>query len=162
MNVCTSINSETSHFLFIIWQCVDGTEFPLKLSFLRIHNSFRIHPYGLKISGDFLPFFSEKEIVRNHIKTGKDYIHHSKQKLTTSKLCAASQGRWGDLCTDLDSQLSCQLSQRLRVNESLQRINTDTRVIQGLLHFSWWYSAPLTGYEASQEENWNLKSGILW
>lgn len=162
MNVCTSINSETSHFLFIIWQCVDGTEFPLKLSFLRIHNSFRIHPYGLKISGDFLPFFSEKEIVRNHIKIGKDYIHHTKQKLTTSKLRAASQGRWGDLCTDLDSQLSCQLSQKLRINESLQRINTDTRVIQGLLHFSWWYSAPLTGYEASQEENWNLKSSILW
>lgn len=160
MNVCTSINSETSHFLFIIWQCVNGTEFPLRLSFLRIHNSFRIHPYGLQISGDFLPFFSEKEIVRNHIKIGKDYTHHSTQKLITSKLCAVSPGRGGDLCTDLDSQLCCQLSQRLRINELLQWVNTDTEAVQGLFYSSWCYSAPLIGYEASQEENWNLKSGI--
>lgn len=123
--------------------------FHLRLSFLKIHNSFRIHPYGLKISGDFLPFFTEKEIVRKHIKIGKNYIHHSTQKLTTSKLHVVSRGRWGDLCTDLDSQLS----QKLRINELLQWIKTDTQAIQGLLHSSWWYSAPLTGYEASQEEN---------
>lgn len=162
MNVYTSINSETSHFLFIIWQCVNGTQFPFRLSFLRIHNSFRIHPYGLKISGDFLPFFSEKEIVKNHIKIDKDYIHHSTQKLTTSKLHSVSPGRWGDLCTDLGSQLCCQWSQRLRINELLQWINTNAQAIQGLLHSSGWYCAPLTGYKASKEENWNLKSGILW
>lgn len=67
MNVYTSINSETSHFLFIIWQCVNGTQFPFRLSFLRIHNSFRIHPYGLKISGDFFAFlFWERDCEKSH------------------------------------------------------------------------------------------------
>lgn len=72
INVCTSISSETSHFLFITWQCVNRTEFPFRLSFLRIHNSFRIHPYGLKISGGFLPYFLRKrlwEITSKQAKT---------------------------------------------------------------------------------------------
>lgn len=65
MAVYTFINSETSHSLFIIRHCADGTEFPHCCSFLRTYNCLRIHPYGLKMSGAFLLFFSEKETMRN-------------------------------------------------------------------------------------------------
>lgn len=124
--LCTCINPETSHSLFIIQHCADETGFP---HFPRDSQPVQNPSVWIKDVWRSFAFLSWERLweIRSKQAKTEGYICDRMQKWTTLKSRVVSQGRWVIYAPAWTAQLSCQLSQRLGINELLGWINMDTQ-----------------------------------